>query len=266
VLPYDASAGGFYVGDGGLIMTTRMDMSEAYEQALNLPKKNSSGGLTNPSSAALNRAHELRKFEIENYWKRATYFWSFQAIAFVVLGFFLKDGEFPQSMQILQLPASIGAISGYVGYLSAKGSKFWQENWESHVDMLEEKIEGRLTQTIWSDGKKSHSVSGLNQSFMGIITLSWIGVMAFASGGIPDCITEQSPWWLFAFLIGILVLIFFSSRQNFTGYVIHQDSWIERKGDKFWNWNQQGFGKQQRQLMLRHIKARDASKPPAKRP
>ena len=40
--------------------------------------------------AALNRAHEIRKFEIELYWKRATYFWLLQAAVFTALGLDLE--------------------------------------------------------------------------------------------------------------------------------------------------------------------------------
>jgi hypothetical protein len=36
--------------------------------------------------AALALAHDIRKFEIDLYWKRATYFWAFIAVAFA--GFF----------------------------------------------------------------------------------------------------------------------------------------------------------------------------------
>ena len=35
---------------------------------------------------ALNRAYSLRTFEIEHYWKRATYFWGFQIAIFAAFG------------------------------------------------------------------------------------------------------------------------------------------------------------------------------------
>jgi hypothetical protein len=42
---------------------------------------------------ALKYAHDIRKFEIELYWKRAAYFWTFIGAAFA--GYFViqKDGE-----------------------------------------------------------------------------------------------------------------------------------------------------------------------------
>jgi len=239
----------------------RKNMTSAYCDALRLPTKQKIENL-DARKAALDRAHDLRKFEIENYWKRATYFWSFQVIAFVVLGFILKDGNLPASIQILQIPAAIGATSGFVGYLSAKGSKFWQENWESHVDMLEQEIEGRLTQSIWSDGKRSHSVSRLNQAFILTLTLSWIAVMAFAScDKIPSIVVQLSPWCVFVALLVILAVIGWYTRQNFTGYILSQDAWVDDDTSWVWSWKKQGDGKDRRQLMLRHTRAKDATKP-----
>ncbi len=94
----------------------------------------------------LARAHEIRKFEIELYWKRATYFWAFQLVAFTVLGLLFKAGD--QYSQRLVIPGSIGVITGFAGYLTARGSKFWQENWEKHIDVLEQETKERLTQVI----------------------------------------------------------------------------------------------------------------------
>src|SRR5688572_6257878 len=40
---------------------------------------------------ALKSAHDIRKFEIELYWKRSHVFWTLQVIIFTALGFFLQD-------------------------------------------------------------------------------------------------------------------------------------------------------------------------------
>jgi hypothetical protein len=245
-----------------LSMINRRDMSSAYFEALNLPQNSTDSEAKESQKLALDRAHDLRKFEIENYWKRATYFWSFQAIAFVVLGLILKDGQLKGSLQILQLPASIGAVSGFVGWLSARGSKFWQENWEAHVDMLEQEIEGSLTQLVWSDNRISYSVSRLNQAFMGITASSWVIVMAVASSSkTTDYFATISPWWLFGLLILSLIGILFWTRQNMAGLSVGQDSWIDSKHSWQWLWKRRGNGPKQRQLLLRHTKAKDARLP-----
>ncbi len=246
-------------------MSSRQDMSAAYDAAFNLPAKTPAKA-NDPKKAALDRAHEMRKFEIENYWKRATYFWSFQAIAFVVLGLVVSDGKLQGSMQILQLPAAIGAVSGLVGWLSAEGSKFWQENWESHVDMLEPEIEGRLTQTIWSDGRVSHSVSRLNRAFMATLTGAWVVVMAIPAfvalcPAMSNWIWQHSSYLLLGSLLLLLFIIWREARQNFSGFILRQEAWIEKDADRRWNWKKHGDAKEQRQLLLRHTKAKDAADP-----
>lgn len=158
-------------------MTRGSKFQQEYLTALDLPKGTAK---LNPTVEALIRAHELRKFEIENYWKRATYFWAFQIAAFGLLGLIWKEAGAPGGIDrlALLLPAGLGAVSAQVGWLTAKGSKFWQENWEAHVDMLEESHEGRLTQVIISDSGPQFSVSAVNQNFMLLLMLGWL--LAFA--------------------------------------------------------------------------------------
>jgi hypothetical protein len=130
---------------------------------------------SNPKKDALARAHDLRKFEIENYWKRATYFWAFQVAAFALLGLIWKDVGDLDRLALL-VPAGLGAISAQVAWITAKGSKFWQENWEAHVDLLEQDVEGRMTQVVLSKEGAQYSVSAVNQHFMFLLMLGWIGI------------------------------------------------------------------------------------------
>jgi hypothetical protein len=127
---------------------------------------------TDQHKAALNRAHEMRKFEIENYWKRATYIWAFQAVAFAILGFVFKDGKVAEPALLL-VPAALGALTALAGWMTAKGSKFWQENWEAHVDMLEGPIEGRLTQVVMAKKEDVYSVSATNEALLLVLAWAW---------------------------------------------------------------------------------------------
>jgi hypothetical protein len=130
---------------------------------------------------ALARAHDLRKFEIELYWKRATYFWAFQLVAFASPGFLFKDGRLLDS-ELLVIPSAIGAVTALAGYLTARGSRFWQENWEAHVDILEDGIEGRMTQVVLCRDPPQFSVSRTNQVLLLLLLLGWSGVLII--GGI----------------------------------------------------------------------------------
>lgn len=129
---------------------------------------------------ALNRAHEIRKFEIELYWRRASHFWVLQAAVFAAIGLVWNSAESVTASPIPFALAALGVLTARAGYLSAKGSKFWQENWEFHIDMLENEFEGRLHKTVYvgSDGI-SYSVSGINQQLAYYFYLFWIFVIFY---------------------------------------------------------------------------------------
>jgi hypothetical protein len=92
---------------------------------------------------ALKQALDIRKFEIDLYWKRAGYFWTFIAAAFA--GYFVlqKDGEFAS----IYVTTCLGFLFSLAWYLVNRGSASWQQNWEKHVDLLEDEIMGPLYKT-----------------------------------------------------------------------------------------------------------------------
>jgi hypothetical protein len=61
---------------------------------------------------ALRRAYAQRTFEIEHYWKRATFFWGFQAAIFVAFGFVWKEPGGPKQSGFLVLAlSSLGILT-----------------------------------------------------------------------------------------------------------------------------------------------------------
>jgi hypothetical protein len=108
---------------------------------------------------ALKYAHDIRKFEIELYWKRAAYFWTFIAAAFA--GFFAiqKDGDFSNIYAV----ASLGFVFSLGWYFVNRGSGAWQRNWEGHVDLLEDHITGPLYKTLID--RNSYKIWQLAQPF-----------------------------------------------------------------------------------------------------
>lgn len=132
--------------------------------------------------AALTRAHEIRQFEIELYWKRATYFWILQAAVFTAIGLTWKSSPSQAAPLVPLALAALGSITAFAGYLSARGSKFWQENWEHHIDMLEDEFEGRLHKTAYvgSDGI-AWSVSGVNDRLAFCFFLFWLTILGSAA-------------------------------------------------------------------------------------
>jgi len=145
--------------------------------------------------AALNRSHEIRQFEIELYWKRATYFWLLQAAVFTALGLIWKDGGKGIPHIIPVALASLGLLTSAAGWLSAQGSKFWQENWERHIDMLEDEFEGKLHKTAWVGRMGVRwSVSNINDRLILFFVAFWLLVFTVV------CFSVGSPlsWCLAA--------------------------------------------------------------------
>jgi hypothetical protein len=93
---------------------------------------------------ALKQALDIRKFEIDLYWKRATYFWTFIAASFA--GYFVlqKDADLAN----VYIVSCLGFLFSLAWYLVNRGSGAWQRNWEAHVDLLEDEIMGPLYKTL----------------------------------------------------------------------------------------------------------------------
>lgn len=121
---------------------------------------------------ALGVALEVRKFEIELYWKRAAYFWVFLAGALGGYLAVLGKQPFPKRSEALLTISCLGFVLSVAWYFVNRASKFWQENWEKHVDLLEDAVHGPLYKTVlheanlrfWRlNGPYPFSVSKINQ-------------------------------------------------------------------------------------------------------
>jgi hypothetical protein len=151
-------------GSGGDRLVTR----EEYNKAFGLP--------ADPKidlEKLLDRALDIRKFEIGLYWKRAAYFWAFLAITlggyFEVLRTNFQRAEKAEALLAI---SCLGFVFAVAWYFVNRASKFWQENWENHVDLLEGAVCGPLYKTVVRDadlrfwklhGPYPFSVSKINQ-------------------------------------------------------------------------------------------------------
>ena len=95
---------------------------------------------------ALKLALDIRKFEIDLYWKRTAYFWAFIATTFVRYVTMLSSGKIDFPVFI----SCFGIVLSFAWICVNKGSKYWQENWEAHVDALEDVNIGSLYKTVLS--------------------------------------------------------------------------------------------------------------------
>ena len=137
-------------------------------------------------SKALDRALDIRKFEIELYWKRAAYFWTLIAAAFA--GYFVIFGsEHMLHKETMAFTvACVGFLVTFAWLQVNRGSKRWQENWENHVDMLEDAVTGPLYKTVlsrpfnpdlferWFTGPGNISVSKTNQIVSLFTLIIWL--------------------------------------------------------------------------------------------
>ena len=84
---------------------------------------------------------DIRKFEIELYWKRTSFFWTI--IGSIIAGYFLvfsKSDNSLNSLKILFSLSNLGLLFSIGWYFVNRGSKFWQVNWEKHMDAIEDDI------------------------------------------------------------------------------------------------------------------------------
>jgi len=134
---------------------------------------------------ALERAWHNRDFEIDKYWSRATYFWAFIAATFAgyiaVMASNKMQPEFQNELAFAII--CMGVIFSTSWVLVNIGSKKWQENWEKHIDMLEDSVTGPIYKTVWN--KTAYSVSTINIYVSRFVTSIW-GLLAIAQAfGLP---------------------------------------------------------------------------------
>ena len=173
-------------------------LQDSYFEALGI-KPNGNKSEEEKIREAYNKAHDIRKFEIEMYWRRSAYLWTLQGAALAALAIVLSRFTFnadciepyPETddkcyLDRIRLVVVVaiwcfGTFGAFVWLLLLRGAKFWQNNWERHVDFLEDKVSGALYKTYpVKEYKEPYSVSALNELMAMFTLLMWvlIGVMS----------------------------------------------------------------------------------------
>lgn len=162
-------------------------MGISWNREKNISKEEYDGLFKGSSSAdgekikkAYEQAARTREFEIGLYWKRAGYFWAFIVSIYTAFFsvqkefYFTKDKGLEHGALALLVLSALGFFFCVAWLLSNYASKHWQDNWENHMDLLEDGVTGPLYK-IYSAGK-SFSVSKIN------IAAGW--VVSICSGGL----------------------------------------------------------------------------------
>ncbi|HME35041.1 MAG TPA: hypothetical protein VKF84_07370 [Candidatus Sulfotelmatobacter sp.] len=154
--------------------------SDQYKQAFGLSESPNAERAKNALKVSL----EIRKFEIELYWTRAAYFWAFLAVMLGAYFALLAEKEPSEERAEARLTVlCLGIIFSTAWYFVNRASKYWQENWENHLDLLENNENGPLYKTIlkakdlsfWRlSGPYDFSVSKLNQLLSLIVVVLFV--------------------------------------------------------------------------------------------
>jgi ABC-type bacteriocin/lantibiotic exporter with double-glycine peptidase domain len=134
---------------------------------------------------ALKNALDIRKFEIGLYWKRTGYFWVFISAVFVAYYQIITNSCLPPGKRekFAIILSALGVFLSCCWFCVNKASKYWQENWEKHVDLLEDAVIGPLYKTTlqyehhnpWSVlSADTFSVSKINQLMSFATVLVWV--------------------------------------------------------------------------------------------
>ncbi len=163
---------------------------------------------------ALANALDIRKFEIELYWKRATYFWAFIAAAFAGYSLTYKTAV-EHEAYLSVVFSSLGLVFSFAWYLVNRGSKFWQSNWERHVDLLEDMTLGPLYKVI-AVSKESiegnplsspgqFSVSKINQILSAFVATVWL--VLFVEALLPVSVDLAPDFYKITVLLLTIVFL-----------------------------------------------------------
>lgn len=162
---------------------------------------------------AYEKAWSSKNFEIENYWKRANYFWAFQVASFAGYFAVFNSGFYLKNTEVLYCVVCIGFITAVAWSLINKGSKAWQRNWENHVDMLEDEVTGPLYKIV--SVKNTFSVSKINEIVSRFISAIWLilGIKYFADNISFSRYPNSSINW--TVLLSSLAVIYFIGAMFF---------------------------------------------------
>jgi hypothetical protein len=149
--------------------------------------------------AAYEKSWECRDFEINKFWSRSAFFWGFIVLIFtgyITLTTNSHNSHYTQIKYLDFYLMLLGFLFSLAWLLVIKGSKAWQENWEAHIDHLENFISGPLYKTVWySKEYKFYSVSKINVVLAYISICVWVGMIFQYISQYKFCIPCLRPDW-----------------------------------------------------------------------
>lgn len=228
-----------------MTQTKEIKTKDEYGKLLNPDKIPCEGTTDDITSKRLEKILDIRKFEIDLYWKRATYFWTFIAASLTGYGLTVtaKDANQVNIMKFQFLIICLGLVFSFAWFLVNKASKFWQENWEKHLDLTEDSVIGPLYKTtiskesyssFWMPTKAyAASVSKINQILSLFVFVIWIGLLLnlFISKQIIFCKHIDFYFTITGILTaGAIIYLILGTRTSNKDTLVHFD--IRKNIDK----------------------------------
>jgi len=125
--------------------------------------------------AALKKAWEVRNYEIDKFWQRSMFFWGFISVLFAGYGYLVTSDNNLKEMHFDLYIILLGIIFSVAWFLVAKAGKYYQENWEVHIDRLEYEIMGPLYKTVLKPkGLHPRSVSKITIALTFVVIGVWL--------------------------------------------------------------------------------------------
>lgn len=149
---------------------------EAYYESFGLRKKGVKYKIKDKEKLeyAYKKAWENRDFEINKFWSRAAYFWGFIVLTF---GAYISDFTKQNRIEYIELYiVCMGLVFSVAWLFVIKGSKSWQENWEKHIDKLENYVSGPIYKIVYYKNT-IYSVSKINEILSFSVILLWCGIL-----------------------------------------------------------------------------------------
>jgi hypothetical protein len=162
---------------------------------------------------AYKKAWECRDFEINKFWTRSAFFGGIIVIIFTGYTTLITNYQNPNLPKYLDFYLLLlGYLFSLAWLLVIKGSKAWQENWEAHIDYLENFISGPLYKLVWLPRKyKYYSVSKINEVLAIITIFAWVGmIFQYLVTHYNICIPNLSHNWESRIDIPITLNLFIS--------------------------------------------------------
>lgn len=127
--------------------------------------------------AAYDSAHDIRKFEIGLYWQRTTYVWGFISLLIAGYGYSFVhffDPATPEPNRTIY--CTLMLITSLIGLTFTgswrqmlQSSKFWQENWELSIAVLEKYITGNLHKIHFHRYKNPYDRSSVHKIMLSLM-------------------------------------------------------------------------------------------------